>query len=80
MSGRGMAKAKAEEVVGRTEELFGEAYGDAAAQVHGEAVRLRGEAEEDAELEAERSNEHATAERTRRRAEEAAQPSGITDR
>lgn len=44
------AKAKVEEMVGRAEEVYGESHGDAAAQVHGEAHRLEGEAEEEAEL------------------------------
>ncbi len=42
------AKAKVEEMVGRAEEVYGESHGDAAAQVHGEAHRLEGEAEEEA--------------------------------
>ncbi len=40
------AKAKVEELVGRAEEVYGESHGDAAAQLHGEATRLEGEAEE----------------------------------
>ena len=39
------AKAKVEELVGRAEEVYGESHGDAAAQLHGEAHRLEGEAE-----------------------------------
>jgi uncharacterized protein YjbJ (UPF0337 family) len=49
MSIWGRAKAKWDELLGRAEELYGESHGDAAAEVHGEAVRLEGEAEEDAE-------------------------------
>ena len=41
------AKAKAEELFGRAEELYGESHGDAAAEVAGEARRLEGEAEEE---------------------------------
>jgi len=48
MSIWGRAKAKAEELIGRAEEVYGEAHGDAAAQVAGEARRLEGEAEEEA--------------------------------
>ena len=44
------AKAKVEEMVGRAEEVYGESHGDAAAQLHGEAHRLEGEAEEEAAL------------------------------
>ncbi|TFV62746.1 CsbD family protein [Geodermatophilus sp. DF01-2] len=44
------AKAKVDELVGRAEEVYGESHGDAAAQLHGEAHRLEGEAEEDAAL------------------------------
>ena len=40
------AKARVEELVGRAEEVYGESHGDAAAQLHGEAHRLEGEAEE----------------------------------
>jgi uncharacterized protein YjbJ (UPF0337 family) len=42
------AKAKVEELVGHAEEVYGQSHGDAAAQVHGEAQRLEGEAEEEA--------------------------------
>ena len=42
------AKARVEELVGRAEEVYGESHGDAAAQLHGEAHRLEGEAEEEA--------------------------------
>jgi uncharacterized protein YjbJ (UPF0337 family) len=41
------AKAKWDELIGRAEELYGETHGDAAAEVHGEAKRLEGEAEEE---------------------------------
>ena len=49
MSILGKAKAKWDELLGRAEELYGESHGDAAAEVHGEALRVEGEAEEDAE-------------------------------
>lgn len=49
MSVWGKAKAKWDELLGRAEEIYGETHGDAAAEVHGEAVRLEGEAAEDAE-------------------------------
>ena len=39
------AKAKAEELVGRATEVYGESHGDAAAEAAGEARRLEGEAE-----------------------------------
>ena len=42
------AKAKAEELVGRATEVYGESHGDAAAEAAGEARRLEGEAEEEA--------------------------------
>jgi uncharacterized protein YjbJ (UPF0337 family) len=48
MSIWGKAKAKAEELIGRAEEVYGESHGDAAATVAGEARRLEGEAEEEA--------------------------------
>lgn len=44
------AKAKVEELFGRAEEVYGQAHGDQAASVAGEAHRLEAEAEE-AELE-----------------------------
>jgi uncharacterized protein YjbJ (UPF0337 family) len=44
------ARAKVEEFFGRAEEVYGQAHGDAAAEVAGEAHRLEAEAEE-AELE-----------------------------
>ena len=49
MSIWGKAQAKADELIGRAEEVYGEAHGDAAAQVAGEARRLEGEAEEAAD-------------------------------
>jgi uncharacterized protein YjbJ (UPF0337 family) len=48
-------KAKAEELLGRAEELYGESHGDAAAQVAGEAHRLEAEVE----LEEQRAEEAA---------------------
>ena len=45
-------KQKAEELLGRAEQVYGESHGDAAATVAGEAHRLEAEAEED-ELEQE---------------------------
>jgi uncharacterized protein YjbJ (UPF0337 family) len=44
------AKAKLQELFGRAEEVYGQAHGDSAAEVAGEANRLEAEAEE-AELE-----------------------------
>jgi uncharacterized protein YjbJ (UPF0337 family) len=41
------AKAKAEELLGHAEELYGQSHGDAAATLDGEARRLEGEAEEE---------------------------------
>ena len=41
------AKAKAEELLGRAEQVYGESHGDAAATVAGEALVMEGEAEED---------------------------------
>ncbi len=41
------AKAKAQELLGRAEEVYGQAHGDAAAEVAGEANRLEAEAEEE---------------------------------
>jgi hypothetical protein len=46
------AKAKAEELLGRAEQVYGESHGDAAATVAGEAHILEAEAEEE-ELERE---------------------------
>jgi hypothetical protein len=45
-------KVKAEELLGRAEQVYGESHGDAAATVAGEAHLLEAEAEED-ELERE---------------------------
>jgi uncharacterized protein YjbJ (UPF0337 family) len=42
------AKAKAEELFGRAEQVYGESHGDAAATTAGEAHVLEGEAEEEA--------------------------------
>ena len=47
------AKAKAGELLGRAEEVYGQSHGDAAAQVAGEAHRLEAEVE----LEEERAEE-----------------------
>ena len=41
------AKAKAEELLGRAEQVYGESHGDAAATVAGEAHILEAEAEEE---------------------------------
>ncbi|WP_104525699.1 hypothetical protein [Blastococcus atacamensis] len=41
------AKAKAEELLGRAEELYGQSHGDAAATVAGEAHVQKAEAEEE---------------------------------
>ena len=41
------AKAKAEQLLGRAEELYGQSHGDAAATADGEARRIEGEAEEE---------------------------------
>jgi uncharacterized protein YjbJ (UPF0337 family) len=47
MSLFGKAKAKAEELLGHAEEVYGQSHGDAAATLDGEARRLEGEAEEE---------------------------------
>ena len=47
-------KTKAEELLGRAEQVYGESHGDAAASVAGEAHVLEAEAEEDAERDQER--------------------------
>jgi uncharacterized protein YjbJ (UPF0337 family) len=47
MSVFGKARAKAEELLGRAEQVYGESHGDAAATLDGEARRLEGEAEEE---------------------------------
>ena len=57
MSLFGKAKAKAEELLGRAEQVYGESHGDAAATLDGEARRLEAEAEEE-------RAEHEQAERT----------------
>jgi uncharacterized protein YjbJ (UPF0337 family) len=49
MSLFGKAKAKAEELLGRAEQVYGESHGDAAATLDGEARRLEAEAEEEEE-------------------------------
>jgi uncharacterized protein YjbJ (UPF0337 family) len=61
MSVFGKAKAKAEELLGRAEQLYGESHGDAAATLDGEAHRLEAEAEAEAE-----QDEHAQPARPRR--------------
>jgi uncharacterized protein YjbJ (UPF0337 family) len=48
MSIFGKAKAKAEELLGRAEEVYGQSHGDAAATTAGEAHRLEAEADEEA--------------------------------
>jgi hypothetical protein len=48
MSIWGKAKAKAEELLGRAEQVYGESHGDAAATVAGEAHIMEAEAEEEA--------------------------------
>jgi hypothetical protein len=40
-------KVKAEELLGRAEQVYGESHGDAAAEVAGEAHVMEAEAEED---------------------------------
>ncbi len=54
MSIWGKAKAKAEELLGRAEEVYGESHGDAAAKLGGEARRLEAEAEMEQEHTADR--------------------------
>lgn len=55
MSVFGRVKAKAEQLFGRAEELYGESHGDAAATLDGEARIVEGEADEEtAEHEADR--------------------------
>ena len=51
MSIWGRVRARAEELLGRAEELYGESHGDAAATVAGQARRLEAEAEEAAAAE-----------------------------
>ena len=52
------AKAKAEELLGRAEQVYGESHGDAAATVAGEAHVLEAEAEEEALERSEHGTEH----------------------
>lgn len=52
------AKAKAEELLGRATEVYGESHGDAAAETAGEARRLEGEAEEEREDAEEQHRRH----------------------
>ena len=47
MSLFGKAKAKAEELLGHAEEVYGQSHGDAAATLDGEARRLEGEADDE---------------------------------
>jgi uncharacterized protein YjbJ (UPF0337 family) len=49
MSIWGKAKAKAEELLGRAEQVYGESHGDAAATLAGEAHIAEAEAEEESE-------------------------------
>jgi uncharacterized protein YjbJ (UPF0337 family) len=49
------AKAKAEELFGRAEQVYGESHGDAAATVAGEAHVMEAEAEEEAAEDRERN-------------------------
>jgi hypothetical protein len=48
MSIWGKLKVKAEELLGRAEQVYGESHGDAAATVAGEAHIMEAEAEEEA--------------------------------
>ena len=52
------AKAKAEELLGRAEQVYGESHGDAAATVAGEAHVLEAEAEEEELARSEHDREH----------------------
>lgn len=54
----GRVRAKAEELLGRAEQVYGESHGDAAAQLDGEARRLEGEAEEEAAQREQRRRDH----------------------
>jgi uncharacterized protein YjbJ (UPF0337 family) len=58
MSIWGRARARAEALIGRAEEIYGESHGDAAAEVRGEARRMEGEAEEEAEERGDRARRH----------------------
>ena len=52
------AKAKAQELLGRAEQVYGESHGDAAATVAGEANVMEAQAEEEAlEREAKRDDD-----------------------
>jgi hypothetical protein len=67
MSVFGKAKAKAEELLGRAEQVYGESHGDAAATLDGEARRLEAEAgEERAEEERAERSEAGTEQAERR--------------
>lgn len=57
MSIFGKAKAKAEELLGRAEQVYGESHGDAAATVAGEAHVMEAQAEEEALEQAERPDD-----------------------
>jgi uncharacterized protein YjbJ (UPF0337 family) len=61
MSIWGKAKAKAEELLGRAEQVYGESHGDAAATVAGEAHVMEAEAEEEAESKPERRDDEGLA-------------------
>jgi hypothetical protein len=64
MSIFGRVRAKAEELLGRAEQVYGESHGDAAAAVAGEAHVMEAEAEEEAlDREERRSDEGGTAAR-----------------
>jgi uncharacterized protein YjbJ (UPF0337 family) len=58
MSIWGKAKAKAEELFGRAEQVYGESHGDAAATADGEAHIIEAEAEEEAEEARHRDRHH----------------------
>jgi uncharacterized protein YjbJ (UPF0337 family) len=53
-------KAKAEELLGRAEQVYGESHGDAAATVAGEAHVLEAEAEEEQLAREKRGGEDST--------------------
>ena len=57
MSIFGKAKAKAEELLGRAEQVYGESHGDAAATVAGEAHLMEAQAEEEELARAERDDD-----------------------
>jgi uncharacterized protein YjbJ (UPF0337 family) len=52
------AKAKAEQLYGRAEEIYGESHGDAAAEVRGEAHLVEADAEEGDDRAAAAEEEH----------------------